>query len=182
MVFCLLVLLLFITSVNETWVTVLGNQTNRTLLYNLFSLTELVIWSAILLTNNKYLKKSIDILIISIILAVSIVEINLRNGFHSYTYRIFSMYTIIGCLYYFNSLIKTKVIVELNFNGVFWIYCGLFLFQTVFLFYLTALDFPEFVKSKDALAAFRTIFNAINIVYYLLIAWGILCLSYFRNL
>jgi hypothetical protein len=48
-------------------------------------------------------------------------------------------------------------------------------------FYLMALELPEFKYAKEALLAFRQIFDVVNIVYYILISYGLLCLAFYRR-
>ena len=179
--YILIVLLLLLTSLNETWVTVWEHQRNALLFYNIFSLVEMVLWSLLLVYNNDYRRKWVHFLIIIALLIGSFIEISLRSGFHSYTYRAFSIYGIISCLVYYYQLTEVRREEVIMFNGRFWILTGLLLFQFVFAFYLTALDLPEFRAAVDALYAFRVIFNIINIAYYLLLLYGILCLSFYRR-
>lgn len=180
-VFRLLVLLLVLTAFNETWLTVPEHQVYTTLHYNIFSLVEICIWSVILLNINGYTKNVIFYLIPAIILIASVIEIYLRPGFHSYSYRAFSLYAIISCMICFYRLAGLKSEVKILFNGSFWILTGLLLFQFVFAFYLTALDIPEFRTAPDAQTAFRSVFNIINISYYLLLLYGFLCLSFYQR-
>src|SRR5687768_15306783 len=79
-----LVLLLLITTINETWVTVLKNTENRLLLYNLFSLVEMLAWSIIFIYTNPG-RKYLQVIVAVILMIASTYEIYNRNAFHSIT-------------------------------------------------------------------------------------------------
>jgi hypothetical protein len=180
-IFLLILLLLVVTSANETWITVLNKVEDPTMRYNIFSLFEISCWSTLLIFLNKFRHYKLHIAFVVLLLAASVVEIIVRPGFHSYTYRVFSLYSIVCCVSFFYQLATLRKETRILVNGSFWMATGLLIFQFVFAFYLTALDIPEFRKAEDALIAFRTVFNTINILYYLLILYGMICLSFYRQ-
>lgn len=178
-IFKLVVFLLSITAINEVVILLFVNNKWKIFFYNCFSLIEIIIWVIIFYVFTKR-----NVFIIGagmIIFIASILEIFLKKGFHSISYRMFSIFIIINILIYFRKLITIKHMHSLLKDGVFWICCGLLLFHTVFIFYLTALDFLEFVNAKEALSSFKKIFNAVNIIFYISLSIGLICLSFIRQ-
>ena len=179
--FALVPLLLFITTINELLIIYVIPLKSKTLFYNVYSLLEIIIWSSIFLFEQAKKYRIITFTFGALILIFSIFEICLKNGFHSITYRLFSLYLIVNIFIFFSGLINLKTQHILLRDGKFWIYFGLLLFHFVFIFYLSALDFKEFRADKAAILAFRGIINLVNILYYISISIGLLCLSFFRQ-
>lgn len=179
-IFAVLPLLLLVTSLNETWITVLQHRKQAMLFYNIFSLLELTAWCFVFYHTNKVFNKWLHVSAWFLLLLFSIIEIATQKGFHSTTYRVFSVYVIINCLIYFFSLVNTRKEHSIWKDGVFWLFTGALIFHVVFFFYLTALEYPEFRNAKEAMQAFRLIFDIINIVYYVMLARGFICLAYYR--
>jgi hypothetical protein len=179
--FLLLVSLLLITSLNETWLTVLQHDEDRNNFYNWFSLIEIVIWSVLLIENNNYTHKWLHYILVSLILVASVTEISYRPGFHHLSYRAFSAYAVASALFYFYRLSNNKTETSLLTNGRFWMFTAVMIFQLVFAFYLSALNMPEFANADDAMNAFRTVFDTVNIIYYFLLAYALICFSFYRQ-
>ncbi|HEY4151620.1 MAG TPA: hypothetical protein VGM41_21925 [Chitinophagaceae bacterium] len=178
--FMLLTVLLVVTSANETWITVLGHHKEGTLLYNLFSLIEIVVWGLIFREINK-INNNYFLAALVVILLASVAEIVYRKGFHTYTYRLFSLFAIFNCALYFYKLATHKGIIYIGRNAAFWIVAGVVIFQTIFLFYLTALDFSAFRHDKQAVQVFHEIIAVTNICYYCLLLTGLLWSIFYRH-
>ena len=178
--FTLLTILLAVTSATETWITVLGHHEGATMLYNLFSLIEILIWGLIFREINKPGNKYFLVVLVIILLA-SVAEIAYRKGFHTYTYRLFSLFAMFNCAVYFYKLATHKGIILIGRNAAFWMMAGVMIFQTIFFFYLTALDFSVFRLDKQALHVFRDIIAVTNICYYCLLLTGLLWSIFYRQ-
>ena len=179
--YSIIVVLLILTSCNETWVSVINKGLNGVFYYNIFSIVEITCWCYIFYKINHLKKKGWHFFFIFSIIIFSIVEIIFRKGFHTYSYRLFSIFTIVTCLQYFYQLVEIEKKIVLWKDGTFWIMASLLIFHFVFFFYLTAIDIKEFRSAKDTLAAFRTVISIVNIIYYLMLSIGFLCLSFFRQ-
>ncbi len=131
--FNLLTVLLVVTSATETWITVLGHHKEAAMLYNLFSLVEIVLWGFIFREINK-INNNYFLAVLAIILLASVAEIVYRKGFHSYTYRLFSLFVLFNCAVYFYKLATYKGIIFISRNAAFWIVAGVVIFQTIFFF------------------------------------------------
>lgn len=172
--------ILILSSVNELLVYYCLKSSQKIIAYNIFSLIEILLWSLFFIFSVYHKQKTNSIAIVLGLFFVSVAEIYALPGFHSVSYRVFSLYAIITAAVYFISLIRIKEVHSLSKDSHFWIFLGLIIFHTVFIFYLTALDFKEFRSDTDAVLAFRQILNIINIGYYALISIGIICSSFYR--
>jgi hypothetical protein len=76
-------LLLLLTTANETWITVLEHHQHATLLYNIFSIFEIIIWGLVL-CNVSFENNSWALIGLALLIIGSIFEIYFRPGFHSY--------------------------------------------------------------------------------------------------
>lgn len=179
--FSLIVILLFLSSCNEILALYIFSVKQKVFAYNIFSLIEIAIWFIAIYYTAIFKNRKILIVLLFLILALSTFEIITKRGFHSMSYRLFSVFIIATSILYFHSLLNTKKEHYLLVDGKFWLFLGLLLFHFVFLFYLTALDFKEFKYAKDAMLVFREILNLTNILYYTSISIGLICFSYSRQ-
>jgi len=73
-----------VTSLTETWITVLGHHNGRTTFYNLYSLIEILLWALIFRGINKIQRPYFTAIVVVILLA-SVVEIVCPCLFDSFT-------------------------------------------------------------------------------------------------
>ncbi len=167
-----LILLLFLTVLNETILTdhrIPSLRLNNNLLYNIFSLIDLCVVQFMLYRIEAFQKiKRFILFSISINLVASIVELQFYSGwlqFHTQSFRLLNISNMLICLYYFRKVILEHKI-SLRKDTIFIFCTGLFMYHALLFINFTTVSIPSYWQLPSAMLIFQLLHLSANLIYY----------------
>lgn len=181
-VFRLLVLLLFLTVVNEG-LSYLGFyaqiHVKKTLVYAIFFITECVIFWQVFLVKQENGRRGLYhfIFVLAIIMQIFFL---FRYGYH----RMNSAFLNVVCCYivflgvnYYYKLYAAEQYFEITKDPFFWLATGIIIVNFVHLFYVNAILLEAFRNDPNRISIFKNLNTIGNVIYYPLLIKALLCSS-----
>lgn len=167
-----LILLLFLTVLNETILTdhrIPALRLNNNLLYNVFSLIDMCVIQYMLFRIEAFQKiKRIILLSIAVNLIASIVELQFYSGwlqFHTQSFRLLNISNMLICLFYFRKVIVEHKI-SLRKDTIFIFCTGLFMYHALLFINFTTVSIPSYWQLPSAMLIFQLLHLSANLIYY----------------
>lgn len=144
----------------------------RFMLFNIFTASEFVFYSAIFLLhlNNATLKKIIRILIpvYLLLVAINIAFIQGVNSFHTYTFLLGSFFMVVySCFFLYESILPESLNTKLSKQPFFWVCIGLLIFYLGSVIINALFEYLTSASLKaQGTQIYTTITNSLNVILY----------------
>lgn len=183
----LIVGLLLVTVINETWVAphvhFYPYYTKNTS-YNIFSLLDMGTWLYFFYTLFKGWGRRVIVGLAVLVYGYSLLELCAAGGwtrFHTDSFRVYDL-VIIGCACAYLFQIARMEYHRTWTDPYFWICSALILFHSIFFLNLTTMRESTYWLFREAGDIFHLLQGTANILYYLLISVAfVLCSNYKRT-
>ena len=176
---------LFLTFILEVIGWQLGQQgINNSIYYNFYSILTFIYYMYIIhqILRSGWVKRIIVICMIvyPIIALVNIFFIQGPHVFHTMTYSVGSLLTIIFCVYFFYELFRIPHSISLKVHPGFWIVTGLLFFNACTLPFIGLANYI-YQFSPVLINNLQSILSFLNVLLYLLFTIAFLCRLRFQR-
>ena len=176
---------LFLTFVVEVIGWQLGQQgINNAIYFNIFSIIFFLYYLYIIyqLLRSRIIKKILlgSMFVFPIVVLINILYVQGPHVFHTITYSIGSLFTIIFCVYFFYELFRIPYAINLKVHPGFWIVTGLLFFNVCTIPFIGLSNYI-YQFSPVLINNFQFILSFLNVLLYLLFTIAFLCRISFQR-